>query len=636
MTLPLADASACLARVHDEVLELEGGDVATYIPELAKVDPDLLAVAVCTVDGEVASTGDDHHELTLQSLSKPFVYGRALELLGLAAVRERLGVEPSGDPFDAIIQLDGKNRPHNPMINAGAIAASGLLVERGEGIADLLGLLSRYAGRALSGVDAPVYLSERSAGHRNRAIAHLMHHLRMLTASVDRTLDLYFQQCSTLVDCRDLATMAATLAAGGLNPRTGDRAIPEPLVRHVLAVMFTCGFYDAAGRFAFDVGLPAKSGVSGGVLAVVPGRLGLAAFSPRLDALGSSVRGTAAVAGVARELRLHLLESAPSSTAVRLPRSPEPELDAALRSVHDELSGVGDDAGGEPASYLPPLSAKPFAIAACTVTGQEVMAGDAETSFSIQAAANPFAYGLAMARAGAQAVHERVGVEPCDNPFNGIHFDPRTEKPFNPLGNAGAITVCSLQPGVDAPERLSRLLGGLAAFAGTERLVVDAAVLEAEKAAGERNRAIASLLRNFRLVDDEVAALELYFQQCAIRVTCTQLARMGATLANGGLQPVTDQRVIAPGFTRHILSVMLTCGLHDESGRFAFDVGLPAKTGISGGIVAVVPGRMGLAVYSPPVNVYGSSARGLEALAALSRKLDLSVFGSHKPAPTQG
>ncbi len=169
-------------------------------------------------------------------------------------------------------------------------------------------------------------------------------------------------------------------------------------------------------------------------------------------------------------------------------------------------------------------------------------------------------------------------------------------------------------------------LAGFAALAGAERMVVDAAVLEAERAAGERNRAIASLLRNFRLVDDEEAALELYFQQCSIRVTCAQLARMGATLANAGVEPRSGRRAIDAELTRHVLSVMLTCGLHDESGRFAFDVGLPAKSGISGGILAVVPGRMGLAAFSPPVNDHGSSVRGLTAMARLSESLGLSVF----------
>ncbi len=630
----MADIEACLERVHGSVLELSGGEVASYIPELAKVDPELLAVAVCTVGGEVASTGDDRHELTLQSLSKPFVYGRALELLGPEAVRARLGVEPSGDPFDAIIRLDGQNRPHNPMINAGAIAASGLLVERGEGIAELLAMMSRYAGRALAGVDAPVYLSERTAGHRNRAIAHLMHHLSMLRAPVDRTLDLYFQQCSVLVDCRDLAVMAATLAAGGRNPLTGEQAIPEALVRHVLAVMFTCGFYDAAGRFAFEVGLPAKSGVCGGVLAVAPGRMGLAAFSPRLDALSSSVRGTAAVTEVARNLGLHLLAPTAVATAISVPGAkPGRDLNAILPAVHRELRGRAGE-GGAVASYLPQLADDRFAIAACTVGGLEVAAGDVDAPFTIQAAANPFGYGLAMAHAGTRAVHRRVGVEPSDNPFNAIRFDPRTEKPFNPLGNAGAIAVCSLAAGADAPGRLSRLLSGFAALAGAERMVVDAVVLEAEKAAGERNRAIASLLRNFHLVDDEESALELYFQQCSIRVTCAQLARMGAALAAGGVQPKTGRRVLGTEITRNVLSVMLTCGLHDESGRFAFDVGLPAKTGISGGIVAVVPGRMGLAVYSPAVNDHGSSVRGLATLEALSGRLDLSVFAAPESAPT--
>lgn len=624
------DIEACLECVHENVLELRDGEVASYIPELAKVDPELLAVAVCTVDGEVASVGDDRHELTLQSLSKPFVYGRALERLGPEAVRERLGVEPSGDSFDAIIRLDGKNRPHNPMVNAGAIAASGLLVERGEGIAELLATVSRYAGRALAGVDATVYLSERTAGHRNRAIAHLMHHLTMLRAPVDRTLDLYFQQCSMLVDCRDLAVMASTLAAGGRNPLTGERAIPEDLVRHVLAVMFTCGFYDAAGRFAFDVGLPAKSGVCGGVLAVAPGRMGIAAFSPRLDALGSSVRGTAAVAEVARNLELHLLEPAARAVVTATEAAPAPDLAATLRSVHRELCGPAT-AGGRAADYLPQLAGDRFAIAACTVDGLEAAAGDAATPFTIQSAANPFGYGLAMAHSGVDTVHRRVGVEPSDNPFNAIRFDPRTNKPFNPLGNAGAIAVCSLVPGSGAPERLSHLLDGLTTLAGSERMVVDAVVLEAEKAAGERNRAIASLLRNFHLVDDEEAALELYFQQCSIRVTCAQLARMGATLASGGVQPTTGQRALAPEITRNVLSVMLTCGLHDESGRFAYDAGLPAKTGISGGIVAVVPGRMGLAVYSPAVNDHGSSVRGLAALETLSQRLDLSVFGRVRP-----
>ena len=620
---------AILEKAHREALKLDGGNVASYIPELAKVDPELLAIAVCTVDGEVTSVGDDAYELTLQSLSKPFVYGRSLELLGVDVVRGRIGVEPSGDAFDSIIQLDGRNRPHNPMINAGAIAVAGLLASHDERIADLLDLFGRYAGRPLTGVDATVYLSEQSAGHRNRAIAHLMRHLEMLAAPVDRTLDLYFQQCSALVTCRDLAAMAATLAAAGRNPLTGVQAIPAPLVRHVLAVMFTCGFYDAAGRSAFDVGLPSKSGVCGGVIAVVPGRLGIAAFSPRLDALGSSVRGSAALVKVARCLALHLLEPQKTERAgsrARVAVAPAVQESTLAREIRAVVREIRSLPGGDLADYLPTPSADDFAIAACTIDGLEIAEGDTETPFTIQSAANPFTYGLAMEWCGETAVRRRVGVEPSANPFNAIHFDPRADKPFNPLGNAGALAVCSLIPGDDAPARLSRLLTGFATFAGEQRMVVDAAVLEAEKAAGGRNRAIASLLRNFALVEDETAALDLYFQQCSIRVTCRQLARMAATLAYGGVQPKTHQKIVSPETVRNVLSVMLTCGLHDESGRFAFDVGLPAKTGISGGILAIVPGRMGLAAYSPAVNDHGSSVRGLAALKALSERLCLSIF----------
>lgn len=630
--IPTKTLESTLRSAHQQALRLSSGAVADYIPELAKVAPELFSIAVCTVDGTLLSVGDDHHELTLQSLSKPFVYGRALEKLGVAAVRRKVGVEPSGDAFDSIIQLDGRNRPHNPMINAGAITVAGLLASHGERIADLLDLFGRFAGRSLPGVDATVYLSERTAGHRNRAIAHLMRHLEMLPAPVDQTLDLYFQQCSVLVSCRDLAAMAATLAAAGRNPLSGEQAIPAPLVRHVLSVMFTCGFYDAAGRSAFDIGLPSKSGVSGGVLAVAPGRFGIAAFSPRLDALGSSVRGTSALADVARRLALHLLEppvaregSVAGVSSIGTAVSSGDSTNGLDHELCDILREVEEIQGGELADYLP-RPPDGLALAACTVDGQELAAGDAETAFTLQSAGNPFTYGLALELCGDDAVHRRVGVEPSANPFNAIHFDPRADKPFNPLGNAGAIAVCSLIPGDDPPARLSRLLAGFAAFAGESRLVVDAAVLEVEKAAGGRNRAIASLLRNFDLVDDESAALELYFQQCAIRVTTRLLARMAATLAAGGTQPTTGQRVLAPEHVRSVLSVMLTCGLHDESGRFAFDVGLPAKTGISGGILAVVPGQMGLAAYSPAVNDHASSVRGLAALKALSERLCLSVF----------
>ncbi len=672
---PLAERlQPCLEEAHRRAAEHRDGEVASYIPELAKVDPELFAVAACTTGGKIAGAGDQDHELTLQSLSKPFVYGWALERFGVEAVHARVGVEPTGDAFDSIIQLDATNRAHNPMINAGAIAVTGLL-SGGDGsgrLSELLQQLSRFAGRELPGIDMPVYLSERSAGHRNRAIGHLLRHLGTLDATVEEALDLYFQQCAVLASCRDLAVMAATLANGGRHPITGERVLAAERVKHVLTVMFTSGLYDFSGGFAVEVGLPAKSGVSGGLLAVVPGRLGLAAFSPRLDERGNTIRGMAALRHVAEDLELHLFE-VPQAGAGE-PRRHEsgtvvietldrderpPAMREVLESVHGE---VRRNAGGEVADSesmiqtpaLAGVSPELFAIAACTVDGKERAVGDAEAPFTLQAAANPFGYGLALEALGAEAVHRRVGVEPSDNPFNAIRFDPRDSKPWNPLGNAGAITVCALQasppdPGTppsppagrdDGPTGpLNRLLAGFAGFAGLpdgESLKIDAAIFLAEKQAGERNRAIASLLRNFGHLDDESQALELYFQQCSIRATCRLLARMGATLANGGVAPANGRRpggrrVLAPEVVRRVLTLMYTCGLHDETGRFAFDVGLPAKTGISGAVVAVVPGRMGLAVYSPPVNRHGSSVRGLAALAALSQRLSLHVFDLGSP-----
>jgi glutaminase len=290
--------------------ELQDGKVANYIPELARVPPEHFALAACTVDGAQASAGDDAVELTLQSVSKPFVYARALDLWGVAAVHERVGVEPTGDPFDSIIRLDAAKRPHNPMVNAGALAVTSLLIEKsdadpGRRTGQLVELFSAFAGRPLPGIDASVYLSERATGHRNRAIAHLLRNFQVLAAPVEDTLELYFQQCSVRVTTRDLAVMAATLAAGGRNPLTGQQVVSRELLPPVLTLMFLCGLYDDSGSFAMEVGVPAKSGVSGAILAVVPGRLGLAAFAPRLDAHGNSVRGVAALRHLSRTLGLH-------------------------------------------------------------------------------------------------------------------------------------------------------------------------------------------------------------------------------------------------------------------------------------------------------------------------------------------
>ena len=299
---PVADY---LATVHDECRSIRSGAVADYIPELAKADPDWFGIVLATVDGQIYEVGDASQQFTIQSVSKPFAYGAMLDAHGHTMVEKRVGVEPTGNAFNAILVDEGSRRPFNPMVNAGAIVTTGLAPgfdddERRSGLFDGL---SRFAGRPLE-IDRVVYESEHSTGHRNRALAHLMRSYEMLE-DVDAALDLYFEQCSLIVSCRDLAVMAATLANAGVNPLTHERVIHDRNVERVLSVMSSCGMYDYAGEWDYTVGLPAKSGVSGGLIAVLPGQLAIAVYSPPLDERGNTVRGIAVCERLSRDLELH-------------------------------------------------------------------------------------------------------------------------------------------------------------------------------------------------------------------------------------------------------------------------------------------------------------------------------------------
>jgi glutaminase len=307
---------AFLEELHRRYADLHDGRVATYIPELGKADPNWFGIAVATVDGTVYEVGDTRQPFTIQSISKAITYGLALEDRGRDAVRATIGVEPSGDAFNAISLAPETGRPVNPMINAGAIAAAGLVAGRSpeDRLERLLAVFSTYAGRPLA-IDEAVYRSERETGHRNRAIGHLLRNFDVLAGDPDQAIDLYFRQCSILVDCRDLALMAATLAGGGVHPGTGERAVQEGLVENVLSVMTTCGMYDSAGEWVYTVGMPAKSGVGGGILAVLPGQLGIGVFSPPLDERGNSVRGVAVCRDLSKKLDLHFLRVARAAPA---------------------------------------------------------------------------------------------------------------------------------------------------------------------------------------------------------------------------------------------------------------------------------------------------------------------------------
>jgi glutaminase len=298
-----------IEELHSQYKSLKEGAVAKYIPELAKVNPDLFSICIVTVDGQIYEVGDFEHLFTIQSISKVFAYGLALEDHGRDYVLTRVGVEPTGDAFNAIILDEQSNRPLNPMVNAGAIATTSLIKGAGatERLNRMLDMFRRYIGRDVF-VDISVFTSERSTGHRNRAMAHLMLNFGMIDPNIEESLDLYFQQCAVMVNCRDLAVMAATLANKGINPITQEQAVKKTYIKDILSVMYTCGMYNFAGEWAYKIGIPAKSGICGGILAVVPQKMGIAVFSPPLDRRGNSVRGVKVCEELSQQLGLHLFE----------------------------------------------------------------------------------------------------------------------------------------------------------------------------------------------------------------------------------------------------------------------------------------------------------------------------------------
>jgi len=309
-----------LKALHARYATLPDGEVANYIPELAKADPGWFGICVATRDGHVYEVGDTRRHFTMQSISKPLSYGLALQDRGEAQVLERISVEPSGDAFNAISLKPGSGAPFNPMINAGAIATCGLVLptEGASRIERILAHLSAYAGRRLD-IDPVVYASESETGHRNRAIGWMLRNFGIIAEDPTEILETYFQQCAIRVTCRDLALMAATLANHGRNPLTREQAIAPEYVDNILSVMSSCGMYDFSGEWLYRIGLPAKSGVGGGILAVLPGQLGIGVFSPPLDAQGNSARGIKVCADLSHELALHLFAAgAAPQPALRL------------------------------------------------------------------------------------------------------------------------------------------------------------------------------------------------------------------------------------------------------------------------------------------------------------------------------
>lgn len=310
---PAARLEALLDEAMARFGRLAGGRVADYIPALAGADPDGLGIALVAVDGGGATAGDCAARFSLQSLSKPFVFALVSDRLGAEEARTRLGVNATGMPFDSVMAIElGDIRRTNPMVNAGAIAAASFAP--GKNVQArwdwLLEGISAFAGRPLA-LNDDVFASEMATNKRNRGIAALLDSYGKLGCPPDEALDCYTRQCALDVTVDDVAVMAATLANGGVNPRTGESVVPAAIVKRALAVLAVAGLYEQSGDWLFDIGLPGKSGVSGGILTVAPGKGGLAVWSPPLDAAGNSVRGRAITRWLSDAMGLNLFASAP-------------------------------------------------------------------------------------------------------------------------------------------------------------------------------------------------------------------------------------------------------------------------------------------------------------------------------------
>lgn len=312
--------------VRDEVIAAwerfrgdDEGAVADYIPALARARRDLFGIAIVGVTGQAFGVGDHDHRFSIQSVSKPFAFALVCQALGPEEARALLGVNATGLPFNSVMAVElNATRTMNPLVNAGAIAATSLvpgatLEEKWSRIVDGL---SRFAGRPLA-MDEEVYASEAATNQRNRGIAELLDSYRRIGFDPLEATDLYTRQCALAVSAHDLAVMGATLAGGGVNPVTGERVVDADVASRVLAVLATAGLYEHSGDWLFDVGLPGKSGVSGGIVTVAPGKGAVGTFSPPLDAAGNSVRGCKAMALLSRRIGLDLFASAPAQSVAK-------------------------------------------------------------------------------------------------------------------------------------------------------------------------------------------------------------------------------------------------------------------------------------------------------------------------------
>jgi glutaminase len=623
-----------LQSIYEKYLSLTKGQTTDILAHLKEADPDTFAISAVSVNGDVHSVGDFAKEIPIQSISKPFVYGMALEDWGEEHIRRIIGVEPTGEAFNSLIAHDQVCEGRfNPMVNAGAVTTTslikgGTLQERIDRIREMI---SGYIGRVVD-FDGTALRSRKNLDNMNRAIAYLMLSEGCIEADVEETVTLFAHQCSLLASCRDLAMMAATLANGGVHPVSGRRMVSAQYVKHILSIMFTSGLYDFSGQWAYRVGIPAKSGLAGAILAVVPGQMGIAAYSPLLGPHYKSVRGVRALEEISAKFNFHVFSPAaqdglPENTHGAV--TGKGALPSLLEDLYAKYRGLDEGTVYNPEPGLHHVDGGQFGICAVTADGSIFEAGDSRANFFIQSVSKLFTYGLALEDNGREEVLKWVDVEPTGDAYNAIiKVEESSKRPHNPMVNAGGIAVSSLIKGKGPAIRLNRILEMYRRYIGRQ-VFIDAPAFIAEQAANDRNWAISYLLKNFGMIDGDIQqTMDLYLQQCSAVINCVDLAMMGATLANDGLNPVSGVQALKTGYVRDLLTVMYTCGMYDFAGEWAYNVGLPAKSGVSGCVLGVVPGRMGIAVFSPPLDNRGNSTRGIKVFEELSRKLDLHIFHS--------
>lgn len=633
---------SCLHELHRRFRNNDNGLVASHLPELSAANPDWFGLCAVTLDATVLEEGDSRVAFTAQSIAKPLILALALADNDADTILHYIGVEPTGERFDSLLYPDGEHSLKlNPFMNAGAMATLDLI--RGQNMeqrfARLRDLLQRLLSRPVA-LNHQALDSRRSNDHHNRAIAHLLVSRGHIKSAVDDLLELYHRICSLTLDCRDLATIASVLANGGVHPQHQQRVLPAEHVKTILSVMQTCGMYEFSGQWAYRVGLPAKSSLCGAMMVVVPGQFGFAVYSPPLDETHQkSVRGLQACETLSKQLRLHMFRPVLAEAPFTLP-APEREspqhdnavgasvdINAILANVHEHTRGQREGECYNIAPDVFKVDEDAHAICITTVDGRRYAVGDHDVPFLIQSISKVFAYGLALEDHGRDVLLQNIDVEPSGNPYDAIiRLEQRSKRPHNPMVNTGGIATTAMIQGEDPAQRMDRILRMYERYIG-HSVSIDMHTYLAETRSGDRNKAIAYLLRHFDMLENEVDdALGLYLQQCSAVINCDDLSVMAATLANGGVNPLSGRRAIDEDYIGDLLTVMYTCGMYDYAGEWSYRIGLPAKSGVGGGIVAVVPGQMGIAVYSPRLDTHGNSIAGIKALEALSAELDLHIF----------